>query len=290
VEPYSPGKIPVLFVHGTMSSPFLWADMWNSLRADPEIRRRYQFWFYFYESSPPLVVSATHLRESIVETVADMDPFGNDPALQQMVVVGHSQGGLLTKLTAADTGEDLIQALTGHRLAELNLSADEEAFVRHYAVFTPMPQVKRLVFISTPHRGSYRASGLIRGLVRRLVQLPANLTQAGTLVTRLRERFAPPVKFSRMPTSIDGMSPANPVLLRLAQIPVAPGIRAHSIIPVKGDAVPPEGKDGVVAYTSAHLDGAESEFVVDDGHSCQGNPLVIEEVRRILLEHAAAER
>ena len=38
-------------------------------------------------------------------------------------------------------------------------------------------------------------------------------------------------------------------------------------------------------YSSAHLDGMESEFIVHAGHSCQGNPLTIEEVRRILLEH-----
>jgi hypothetical protein len=81
------------------------------------------------------------------------------------------------------------------------------------------------------------------------------------------------------------MSPKSPVLRRLADTPLAPGVHAHSIIPVLGDDVPPQGKDGVVAYTSAHLDGVASEYVVRDGHSCQGNPLVIEEARRILLEH-----
>jgi len=78
------------------------------------------------------------------------------------------------------------------------------------------------------------------------------------------------------------------VLLRLAEMPVAPGVHAHSIIPVKGDATPPAGKDGVVAYRSAHLEGVDSEYVVRDGHRCQGNPLAIEEVRRILLEHLKA--
>lgn len=40
-----------------------------------------------------------------------------------------------------------------------------------------------------------------------------------------------------------------------------------------------------MAYTSAHLDGVESELVVPYGHSCQMEPPVIEEVRRILIEH-----
>ena len=74
--------------------------------------------------------------------------------------------------------------------------------------------------------------------------------------------------------------------LTLAEIPVAPGIKANSIIAIKGRTQPPpNGADGVVKYTSAHVDYAESEFIVRSDHSCQGNPLTIEEVRRILLEN-----
>lgn len=284
-EPYVPGKIPVLLVHGTASSPFLWADMWNSLRADPEIRRRYQFWFYFYESSYPLLVSATNLRDCITSTVAALDPSGSDPALQQMVVIGHSQGGLLAKLTAVDTGDAFMRVLTGRALADLDISAEDRAMFQRYTVFTPLPQVRRVVFISTPHRGSYRASDFVRGAVRRLVQAPKSLTQVGSVWSRLQTRFSLPAELRSLPTSVDGMSPTSPMLRRLAEIPVAAGVHAHSIIPIKGGATPPEGKDGVVAYASAHLDGVESEYVVRDGHSCQGNPLTIEEVRRILLEH-----
>ena len=81
------------------------------------------------------------------------------------------------------------------------------------------------------------------------------------------------------------MSPDNPGLLALADIPLAPGITGHSIIAIKGDEKPPDGEDGVVKYTSAHIDYVESEFIIRSGHSCQGHPLVIEEVRRILLKH-----
>jgi hypothetical protein len=69
------------------------------------------------------------------------------------------------------------------------------------------------------------------------------------------------------------------------KIPVTPPIHAHSIIAVKGDDLPPKGGDGVVKYTSAHVEGVESELVVRSGHSCQGKPSTIEEVRRILLRH-----
>jgi hypothetical protein len=58
---------------------------------------------------------------------------------------------------------------------------------------------------------------------------------------------------------------------------------------VEGDGPKEEGNDGVVAYTSAHIDEVVSELVVRSSHSVQGNPQAIEEIRRILLEHAAVQ-
>jgi hypothetical protein len=62
-------------------------------------------------------------------------------------------------------------------------------------------------------------------------------------------------------------------------------VKAHSIIAVTDDQHPVEGNDGVVAYNSAHINGVTSELVVTSGHSCQSEPQVIEEVRRILIKH-----
>ncbi len=89
-------------------------------------------------------------------------------------------------------------------------------------------------------------------------------------------------------TSADSMSPDNPVLKALAEIPLAPGVRGHSIIAVNTDGDPKLGNDGVVEYSSAHLDGMASEFIVKSDHSSQLNPLAIDEVRRILVENLAA--
>jgi hypothetical protein len=83
------------------------------------------------------------------------------------------------------------------------------------------------------------------------------------------------------------MNPNHPAIRTLASIPVDPNIPAHSIIAVKGDGPKEKGDDGVVAYRSAHIDEAVSELVVRWSHSVQGHPQAIEEVRRILLEHAA---
>jgi hypothetical protein len=83
------------------------------------------------------------------------------------------------------------------------------------------------------------------------------------------------------------MTPGNFFIRTLSALPVAPGIQAHSIIAVKGDGPLEEGSDGVVSYESARLDGVASELVVRSGHSAQDQPATIEEIRRILLEHAS---
>src|SRR5262249_36559103 len=152
--------------------------------------------------------------------------------------------------------------------------------------FKPLPFVTRVVFISTPHRGSYLASNFARGLARKFVSLPKNfMHQAGEL-TGLTQQL-PGLNLKGVPTSLDGMSPNNPINLKLAEIPVAPGVKAHSIIAVQGDGDYHTGKDGLVAYPSAHVDYVESEVIVRSFHSCQDKPPTIEEVRRILLEHLA---
>lgn len=97
-------------------------------------------------------------------------------------------------------------------------------------------------------------------------------------------KLPPTLQGNKMPTSLDGMSPRNPVLLTLADNPTVPGVKAHSIVAIDGKENPPEGGDSVVKYTSAHVDYVESELVVRSYHSCQDKPPTIEELRRILHE------
>ncbi|MBI5896202.1 MAG: hypothetical protein HZB24_09445, partial [Desulfobacterales bacterium] len=285
MQPYSPGRIPVVFVHGTFSSPVWWAEMFNTLRADPHLWAKYQFWCYIYDSSKPIVLSANHLRESLTQTIVSLDPKGEDLALGQMVVVGHSQGGLLTKLTATETGDALIRATTKKRFKELKLGADEREIVERYMIYKPLKFVRRVVFISTPHHGSYLAGQWARRLARSIIMLPVDLVQTTSELFSTAEKIGMKGVTAEFGTSLDSMSPKNTGLLTLAAIPLAPGIKGHSIIAIDGDETPPDGADGVVEYRSAHVDYVESEFIVRSGHSCQAHPLVIEEVRRILLTH-----
>ena len=208
---------------------------------------------------------------------------------REMTVLGHSQGGLLTKLTATDTGDKLVEAvLKTNRLENLGFSGEQEALVHRYLRFEALPFVRRVVFISTPHRGSYLASSFARRLARKFITFPSRMLQSSKELAGLTDKMDLPKDFKGIPTSLDSMSPKNPVQLALAEIPLAPGVKGHSIIAVKGNGDYHQGKDGLVAYDSAHVDYVESEFIVRGGHSCQGKAATIQEVRRILHEHVAS--
>jgi pimeloyl-ACP methyl ester carboxylesterase len=285
-QPYRPGRVPVVFVHGTFSSPVWWAEMANTLRADPVLRQGYQFWYFIYNSGNPIVYSAERLRESLQAKLRELDPEDRDPALHQMVIIGHSQGGLLAKLTATDTGDRLLRTvLKTNRLEELDVPAAEKAAVRRYLCHEALPFVKRVVFVCTPHRGSYLASSFTRRLARRFVSLPAKVMKRTSELAGVSEKLDLPKELRGTPTSLDSMSPKNPVLRALADIPLAPGVKGNSIIAIQGNGDFRQGRDGLVSYDSAHVDYVESEFIVRSFHSCQSQPPAIEEVRRILHEH-----
>jgi len=286
MHPYRPGRIPVVLVHGTASSPARWAEMINELTNDPSIEGRYQFGLFQYSTGQPILYSAMLLRRALVNIVKDLDPDGKDAALRQMVIAGHSQGGLLTKLMAIKSGNRFWENASSVPFDEVEMPDETRALLRGAMFFEPVPTVKRVVFIATPHRGSYQATGWVLNLINRLIRLP------GTLVSQLGDLLTQPafaqLQNSKLPSSVDNMSPGHPFLRALNDLAIDPGITAHSIIAVLGDG-PITGKtDGVVAYESAHIEGVESEKVVRSGHSTQANPETINEMRRILREHIGA--
>jgi hypothetical protein len=202
-----------------------------------------------------------------------------------MVLVGHSQGGLLVKMQAISSGDRLWNAASRKPLGELGLSGASRDLLQRALFVEPLPNVSRVVFIATPHRGSFVAGRrFIANLVRRLLTLPFALTDLATDLARNPEAAAAAGGVV-VPSAVDNMSPRHRFIRALQTIPLAPTIKAHSIIAVEGDGPVERGDDGVVKYSSAHIEGVESELVVRSSHSVQGRPEAIEEVRRILREH-----
>jgi pimeloyl-ACP methyl ester carboxylesterase len=282
-RPYEPGKIPVIFVHGLVSSPRAWVKTINELENSPLIESRYQFWVFLYPTGLPIPSSARRLRESLERVRNVVDPMHTDQALDQTVMVGHSMGGVLAKMMAQSTGNTLWNAAITVPREKFRAPPDLDQGFSKLLVFEPVPYVSRLIFIATPHRGSPIADGAVGWLVSGLMRRPLEQVER---IAEIEALNGPNVltRELRMTAlnSISSLRTDSPILAALDKIPIDPSVRYHSIIPLlsrKSDS------DGVVDYVSSHLDGAESEKIVAGDHSSQETPEVTREIRRILLEH-----
>jgi pimeloyl-ACP methyl ester carboxylesterase len=289
MTPYRPGRVPVVLVHGTASSPARWADLVNELEADPRIAPRVQLWFFTYNTGLPLLYSGGLFREILTKAVAELDPQGTDPAMRRMVLIGHSQGGLLTKLAVVDSGTRFWDNVSETPFEDLRVSDETRTILRRSMFMTPLPFVTRVVFVATPQRGSDVAGFLVerfRWFVAWALTLPPNLIRiTGEVLVGSEDPLLRHQLRQGLPRSVDNMSPRNHGIQTLAALPIAPGVTAHSIIAIKAGSSLDEGGDGVVTYRSAHIDEAASELIVESGHSVQSHPEAIEEIRRILLQH-----
>jgi pimeloyl-ACP methyl ester carboxylesterase len=284
LHPHRTGRIPVVLVHGTASSPARWAELVNELENDPSFWENYEIWLFIYNTGNPIAYSGMLLRDALTKAVAELDPEGKDPGLKQMVVIGHSQGGLLTKMTVINSGTHLWPFSVPP--AELTVTNETRELLSQALIFKPLPFVKRVVFIATPHGGSYQALGFLGRLGSWFVNLPGRFVKMNVELLTLQTQGLYMGAVGGIPTSIINMTPGNPFIKNLAAIPITDGVIAHSIIAVDSDGPLKDGGDGMVKYESAHIDGVASEKVVRSSHSVQGNPETIQEVKRILIEHA----
>jgi hypothetical protein len=272
-EPYDPDRIPVIFVHGLLSSPFIWRRTVLALLRDPEIRRRYQFWAFSYPTGNPISFSALRLREDLASA---QERFGPQHSI---ILIGHSMGGLLSRMQVTDSGRGIWNEAFGPRAQALYFQVSNDSRIKRALIFHANPTVKCVIFVATPHRGSGLATGGIGAIAIRLIRLPFDL------LSEIPEVVADALKLggrgSSIPTSIQGLSPNSPLLHALDHLPIQ--AVHYSIIGDRGRGNTPDSSDGVVPYWSSHLASARSEKIVPTGHEAMDNPQAVEEIRRILL-------
>jgi hypothetical protein len=288
IRPYEPHKIPVVMVHGLISTPLAWIPMLNELLRDPAIQSKYQFLLYMYPTGVPIPIAAAGLRESLAQAKMLYDPDGRDPAFEQMVLVGHSMGGILSRTVAVASGDQFWRLYSDRPFDEILGPREVLDELRHYFFFEPLPFVSRVVLLATPHRGSEMSRGVVGRVGTSLISDPDHIHKLIYRLVKDNPDAFDSRKFRRLPTSIETLEPNSPILKALEnmQPPASPrAIKFHSII----GSLRPNGvektTDGVVAYRSAHLEGVASEKIVRSDHGVQKDPEAIREVRRILREH-----
>jgi pimeloyl-ACP methyl ester carboxylesterase len=286
LSPYTRGKIPVVFIHGLWSNPTSWHRMIATLEEDPAINGKYQFWTFGYSTGDPIPYSAYLLRKNLDDVRPKLDPDRSDAAIDRMVIVGHSMGGLLSRMMVADTGDHLWRVVSDRPFGELSGEKEDLTLFREGLFFRARPEVRRVIYVATPHRGSHFDRGPIQQVGTRLVRVADTLRAAHhRLVSRNEPAFFRDHFRKAIPTSIDELEWGSPILTGLSSLLTVPVVKVHSIIAVSPGSPPDDRTDGLVEYTSAHLAGVASEKVVATGHLCQDHSEVIGEVRRILTEH-----
>lgn len=286
LQPFDPNKIPVVFVHGLLSRPEAWTQATNTLLADPEIRKRYQFWYFLYPTGLPVWRSAAILRSDLDRFRRTIDPKGTNANLQRMVLVGHSMGGLISSLMIREGGDHLWKQFSDRDFESLNLDPAAREDLRRMIVFAPRKDVERVIFVATPHRGSPMALRPIAGFAAQLIQLPfAEVSRSREYILQALRDDARSILVAPA-NSLRFLRANSPLVLSILNLPLSRRVAVHSIIGDRGRGDSPDSTDGVVPYWSSHLEGAISEKIVPSGHGANEHHEGIEEIRRILKDPA----
>ncbi len=276
LQPYDPDRIPLIFVHGLISTPRMWRNVINELETDPVLRERYQCWVFSYPTGNPPLYSALRLREELAK-VQQRYPDSKD-----MVLVGHSMGGILSRTQVTTVDREAWDAIGKEKAARFFANVKPGSLIERATLFKANPHVDRTIFICSPHRGSEMAVGTLGGLAVRLISLPLDIT------TTMTESVGNSISIitgdpKRLPNSVSGLSPQNPTFKVLDSRPIE--VPHHSIIGDRKKGDTPNSSDGVVKYWSSRLKSAKSEKIVPGPHGACELPETLDELRRLLHLH-----
>lgn len=288
MRPFDPQRRIVVMIHGLASSPEAWLNTANAMVGfDEQIRRRYQIWQVYYPTNVPIAVNRREIQQALETTLNHFDPGRKTVATRDMVLIGHSMGGVIGRLLVSSSNEDFWEAVPVREDFPVARRMTLKEQLRPYFAFDTMREFTRAIFVATPHKGTPKARNSIARWARSLIRLPDDLLQQNQGLIETLRQAAPPGTPLRLPNSIDNLSDQDTFIIAASKLPISPAVRYHSIIGrLDSDAAHIENTgDGLVPYWSSHLDGAESERVFRSPHKVQELPAAMVELRRILHLH-----
>ncbi|MBQ1960082.1 MAG: alpha/beta hydrolase [Akkermansia sp.] len=295
MEAYNPNKIPVILTHGLLSSAGTFDNMVNRLMADPEVRSRFQFWYYNYPTGVTWTLTAAQYRQSLRDVRQKLDPEMKNKNWDHMVVVGHSMGGLITRYSQSKEPWLLLKdnkVMKGKwnkymdaRYIDTPIPVKSLDAFREMFFFRPV-QAGMVVYMATPHRGAPLARYRIVNALLRLVKLPENFVAEIVNIATLQQDsvLLNPERMTEWFTSVGQLSPESYSIVGLQKLQLR-DVPTHSIIGDEGDNDTPDSSDGIVPYWSSHLPWG-SEQIVPGSHSVQEIPETAEAFRTILRDYA----
>lgn len=309
LEPYNPNKKVIIMIHGLASSPQTWAKFTNNLLVDPILRERYQVWQIFYATNLPILENRHQIHRLINAAFAKFDPQNRHAASQDAVLIGHSMGGVISRLLVSDSdltdglkslqANDAVHSDKLSKLLQGFNRTDKQAFDARFKL-TPLPQVRTAIFISAPHRGTDYADRWFTRTLRKMIGLPIGLSK--DLAAYLKQDTNQPASQGvsvlgelYLQNGASQLSDRSAFMQLTGDVKIVPSVRYHSIMANNSksnqnnnainDLSGQHISDGIVPYRSSHLDGASSEIVLSGNHSIHESPQSILHLRQILHEH-----
>lgn len=287
LEPYNPNKKVIVLIHGLASSPEGWIRLTNDIMGDDVLREHYQVWQVFYSTNAPILESRFQVYALIQQAFNSLDP--KAPAAKDAVLIGHSMGGIIARLLVSN--QDITQqAVQMFNISEMKKLNSNPIFTQRLK-FKPITNFDRTIFLATPHRGTPFANRWFTKLARRVIQLPVAFVGAVGEALEDKEEgytelFMTQIKNGALQNGPSDLSQNSRFTKLTKDIMPITSMPYHSIIGNSTNSTQPDVmSDGVVPYTSSHLDGAVSEKIIKGGHSIQETPEAVLELRRILRSH-----
>jgi len=256
MQPYNPKLRIVIMMHGLASSPEAWINLANEVLGDETLRKQFQIWQIYYPTNAPIAFNNYEISKAIKQTLEHFDPEGTAQASRKILLVGHSMGGMLSRLMVSSSGDRLWDAflkkypLTGWRLERARKELGQ------YMYFEPLPQVSRAIFIAAPHKGTPVAEIALVRWIADFITVPFSVLGRLKDVAQLlvAPGSAAPVSLTRGFSSIDNLSSRDRFVQLTADLPISPKVRYHSIIGNNTPRLPlADSSDGVVPYASVQL-------------------------------------
>ncbi|EXD37714.1 PGAP1-like family protein [Acinetobacter sp. 479375] len=286
LEPYNPNKKVIVLVHGLASSPEAWIALTNDIMGDSILREHYQVWQGFYSTNMPILESRFQIYALLKQAFGGLNP--NDPADKDAVLIGHSMGGIISRLLVsnADISQSALSMMSPYQQAKLK----KHPIVSERLKIQPITNFDRAVFMSSPNRGTDFADLWFTRAARKIIKLPGAFLGAVTDTITNQDIDAKDI-LTRIDKGLiqngpSDLSHKSKFMALTEDINPPKGFVFHSIIGNKTNSKDPDVMtDGIVPYKSAHLDGATSEVIIKGGHSIQKTPEAVLELRRILRQH-----
>ncbi|MCU4412878.1 alpha/beta fold hydrolase [Acinetobacter sp. WU_MDCI_Axc73] len=286
LEPYNPNKKVIVLIHGLASSPEAWIALTNDIMGDSILRENYQVWQVFYSTNMPILESRFQIYALLKQAFGALNP--NDPASKDAVLIGHSMGGIISRLLVsnADISHPALSMMSPYQQAKLK----KHPIVSERLKIQSITNFDRAVFMSSPNRGTDFADLWFTRAARKIIKLPGAFLGAVTDTITNQDIDAKDI-LTRIDKGLiqngpSDLSHKSKFIALTENINPPQGFVFHSIIGNKTNSKDPNVMtDGIVPYKSAHLDGATSEVIIKGGHSIQETPEAVLELRRILRQH-----